>query len=120
MKAFNLFVLCSLYLTFVLASADFQLVGASTDASTKESGREEVHATPSPTLREPLADTKTATPHDTSVLDIALVSGRVGTVNHDSVCGVLPECLQDVGSNLLMTPYLVVCCWVSNVSLFLY
>jgi hypothetical protein len=42
------FVLCSLYLTFVLAAADFQLVGISTNASAKESGHEEVHAAKSP------------------------------------------------------------------------
>jgi hypothetical protein len=68
-------------------------VGASTDAGAKESECEEVHAAPSPTSREPLADAETATPRDTSMLDIALVSGGAGTVNHDFVCDMLAECL---------------------------
>jgi hypothetical protein len=75
---------------------------------------------PPPPTREPLANTETATPHDTSVLDIALVSGHAGTINHDYVCGLLAECLRNVSSAILIMPYLVVCCWVSNVSLFLY
>jgi hypothetical protein len=98
---FYSFVLCLLYLTFVLAAADFQLAGASTDADAKESGWEEVHATKSPLLQEPPFDIETATPHDTSVLDIALVSGHTGTVTRDDICGLLAECLQDVSSAML-------------------
>jgi hypothetical protein len=53
-------------------------------------------------------------PHDTSWLrlkldrptkiamcDVALVSRRTGAVDRDAVCGLLTECLQDVGSVLL-------------------
>jgi hypothetical protein len=109
MKVFYLFVLCSLYLTFVLVAADFQLTGASTNANAKELGREEFHVSPSPKSREPLADSKTTTPHDTSVLDVALVLGCVGTVNQDRVCDLLAEFLQDVIPAMPMTPYLVVC-----------
>jgi hypothetical protein len=47
MEVFYSFVLC-LYLTFVLAAADFQLAGISTDGGSKESGREEVHTIKSP------------------------------------------------------------------------
>jgi hypothetical protein len=115
---FYSFVLCSLYLAFVLVAANFKLSGASTDAGAKESGREEVHATQSPTSRESPADTETATPRDTSVLDIALVSGQAETINRDVVCGLLAECLQDVSSTMLVMPYLVVYYWVFNVSLF--
>jgi hypothetical protein len=119
-EVFYSFVLCSLYLTFVLAAADFQLVGISTNASAKESGHEEVHAAKSPSSREPPADIETATPHDTSMLDIALVSGCAGTVNHDAICGLLAECLLDVSCAMFMMLYLVVCCWVFNIFLFLY
>jgi hypothetical protein len=115
---FYSFALCSLYLAFVLVAANFQLSSASTDAGAKESGREEVHAAQSPTSRESPADTETATPHDTSVLDIALVSGQAETINRDVVCGLLAECLQDVSSTMLVMPYLVVYYWVFNVSLF--
>jgi hypothetical protein len=30
------------------------------------------------------------------VLDIALTSGHGGAVSHNTVCGLLTECLQDV------------------------
>jgi hypothetical protein len=67
-----------------------------------------------------LPDVETTLGHKASVLDIALVSGSVGTVNRDAIYGLLNECLKDVSSAMLVVPYLVVCCWVSNVSLFLY
>jgi hypothetical protein len=54
------------------------------------------------------------------VLDIAVMSGHTGTINHDVVCGLLAEYLQDVCSTMLMMPYLFVCYWVFNFSLFLY
>jgi hypothetical protein len=110
MKAFYSFVLCLLYLIFVLAATDFQLAGISTDVGAEELGHEGVHAAKSPSSREPLADIETATPRDTSVLDIALVSGHVVTVNRDVVCILLVECLQDVSSVVFAMPYLVVCC----------
>jgi hypothetical protein len=105
---------------FFLAAIDFQLAGVSTDAGTKESSHEGVHASKSPSSREPSADIETTTPRDTSVLDIALVSGGARTVKHDVVYGLLAECLQDVSSAVFVKPYLVFCCWVFNVSLFLY
>jgi hypothetical protein len=120
MEAFYSFVLCSLYLTFVLAATDFQPAGVSTDAGAKESGCEEVHTAKSPSSREPPADIETATPHGTSVLDIALVLGRAGTINCDAICNLLAKCLQDVSSAMFVMPFLVVCCWVFNVFLFLY
>jgi hypothetical protein len=80
-------VLCSLHLTFVPAVTDFQLVGISTDAGTKESEHEGVHVAKSPSSLETPTDIETATPHDTSVLDIVLVSGHAGTVNCDAACG---------------------------------
>jgi hypothetical protein len=88
----------SLYLTFVLSFSGFRLVGMSMKIGAKESGREEVYATKSLSSREPPDDSETATPQDTSVLDIALVSRRTRVINHDSVCGMLTECLQDVSS----------------------
>jgi hypothetical protein len=90
---FYSFVLCSLYLTFVFAAIEFQLAGASANVVAKESGCEEVHAAKSPSSQEPLADIEIATPHDTSMLDIALVSRHAGTVKRDAVCGLLAECL---------------------------
>jgi hypothetical protein len=105
---------------FCFAPAEFQLAGASADVVAMESGREEVHAAKSPSPREPPADIEIATPHDTSVLDIALVSGHAGTVDRDAVCGLLTKCLQDVSFAMFVMPYLVICCWVFNVSLFLY
>jgi hypothetical protein len=92
-------------LTFVLSTGDFRLVGISTNGGTKESGCQEVCTTKSPSLQEPPADPKSATPHDTGVLDIALVSGRMGSVNRDAVCGLLAECLQDVSSAMFAMPY---------------
>jgi hypothetical protein len=38
---------------------------------------------------------------EANVCDIALVSGRIGAINHDVVCGLLTECLQDVSSTVL-------------------
>jgi hypothetical protein len=107
-------------LTFVFAPAEFQLAGASADVVAKESGHEEVHAAKSPSPREPPTDIEIATPRDTSVLDIVLVSGHAGTVDRDVVCGLLTKCLRDVSSAMFVMPYLVICCWVFNVSLFLY
>jgi hypothetical protein len=37
----------------------------------------------------------------TGVLDIALTSGRGGAVSHDTICGLLTKCLQDVSSVVL-------------------
>jgi uncharacterized protein YlxW (UPF0749 family) len=54
------------------------------------------------------------------MLDIALVSRHAGTVNRDAVCGLLAECLEYVSSVVFAMPYLVICCWVFSVSLFLY
>jgi hypothetical protein len=107
-------------LTFVFAAAEFQLAGASADVITKESGCEEVHATKSPSSQEPLANIEITTPRDTSVLDIALLPGHAWTVYRDAICGLLVECLQDVSSAMFVMPYLVTCCWVFSVSLFLY
>jgi hypothetical protein len=103
-----LFALCLLYLTFVLAAANFQLAGISIDAGSKESRREGVRAAKSPSPREPLADIETTTPHDTSMLETVLVSRCAGTVNHDAICGMLAECLHDVHSAMFAMPYLVV------------
>jgi hypothetical protein len=85
-------------------------VGISTDAGTKESEHEGVHVAKSPSSLETPTDIETATPHDTSVLDIVLVSGHAGTVNCDAACGQLAECLQDVSSVVFVMPYLAVCC----------
>jgi hypothetical protein len=80
------YFLCLLYLTFVLLVGNFRLAGVSTDGGAKESGHQEVCTAKSPSSREPSADPKSATPRDTGVLDIALVSGRTRTVNSDVVC----------------------------------
>jgi hypothetical protein len=45
-------------------------------------------------LQEPSTDVEDALARDTSVLDIALVLGRRGAINHDTICGLLTECLQ--------------------------
>jgi hypothetical protein len=39
------------------------------------------------------------------MLDIALVAGHTGTVNHDVVCGLLTKCLQDVSATMLVLPF---------------
>jgi hypothetical protein len=52
------------------------------------------------------------------VLDIALVSRRGGTINHDAVCGLLTECLQDVSFAVLAMSNLFACCLVFNFSCF--
>jgi hypothetical protein len=107
-------------LTFVLSVDDFSLAGASIDGGAKESCRQEVCISKSSSSQEPLANPESGTPHDTSVLDIALMSGSTRTVNHDAVCGLLAMCLQDVRSTMFMMPYLFVCYWVFNFSLLLY
>jgi hypothetical protein len=109
------YFLCLLYLTFVLSAGDFRLVGVSADGSAKESGHQEVCTTKSPSSREPLANPRSITPRNTDVLDIALVSGHTGTINHDAICGPLAKCLQDVSSAMFTMPY-----WVFNFSLLLY
>jgi hypothetical protein len=65
----------------------------------------------SPSSREPPIEVE-ATPaaRETSMLDIALASGHGGTINHDDVCGLLTECLQDVNFAILMMSYLFACC----------
>jgi hypothetical protein len=40
------------------------------------------------------------------MLDIALASGRGGTINHDAICGLLTKCLQDVSFAILKVSYL--------------
>jgi hypothetical protein len=44
----------------------------------------------------PFADVEDTFARETGVLDISLVSGRGGPVNHDVVCRLMTECLQDV------------------------
>jgi hypothetical protein len=83
-------------------------------------GSEEVYAAKSPLSRESPVDPETATPCDTSMLDITLVSGHVGTITCDAVCGLLAECLQDVSSVVFVMPYLFSCYWIFNFFLFLY
>jgi hypothetical protein len=107
-------------LTFVLSVDDFSLAGASIDGGAKESCRQEVCISKSPSSQEPLANPKSGTPRDASVLDIALMSGSMRTINRDVVCGLLAKFLQDVSSTIFVMPYLFVCYWVFNFSLFLY
>jgi hypothetical protein len=59
----------------------------------------------SPSAREPLVDVEAAHTCEVRVLDIALVSGHTGTVNHDVVCGLLTRCLQDVSATMLVWPF---------------
>jgi hypothetical protein len=40
------------------------------------------------------------------MLDIALVSQRRGTIDHDAICGWLTECLQDVSFAIVTMSYL--------------
>jgi hypothetical protein len=40
------------------------------------------------------------------MLDIVLASGCRGAINHNAVCGLLTECLQDVSSGILVISYL--------------
>jgi hypothetical protein len=56
-----------------------------------------------------VADPKIATPGDTGVLDIALVSGCADTISCDAVCSLLTKWLQDVSSSMLVMLYLFVC-----------
>jgi hypothetical protein len=81
---------------------------------------EEVYAAKSPLSRESPVDPETATPCDTSVLDIVLVLGHVGIITYDAICGLLAECLQDVSSAVFVMPYLFSCYWIFNFFLFLY
>jgi hypothetical protein len=46
------------------------------------------------------------------MLDIALVSGRTGTINCNVACGLLIECLQDVSSIILMLPFWLFVAWL--------
>jgi hypothetical protein len=90
------------------------------ETGAKELGHKEVYAAKSPSSWEPRADPESTTPRDTSMPDIALVSGHTGTINRDAVCSPLANCLQDVSSAMFTTPYLFACCWVFNFSVFLY
>jgi hypothetical protein len=121
---YSFLFLCLLYLTFALSVGDFRLAGVSVDGGAKDSGHQEVCTGKSPSSQEPPANPENATPpppaHETSMLDIALMSGRTGIFNHDVVCNLLAECLQDVSSTMFAMPYLFVCYWVFNISLFLY
>jgi hypothetical protein len=101
----SFYFLCLLYLTFLLSADDLQLAGVFVDGGAKESGRQEVCTTKFPSSREPPTDSKSATPRDTGVLDIALVLGHMGTVNYDVVCGLLVECLQYMSSTMFAIPY---------------
>jgi hypothetical protein len=53
------------------------------------------------------------------VLYIALLSGRVGFVNRNVVCGLLMECLQDVSFIVLVLPFFAVCYLACNILMFL-
>jgi hypothetical protein len=71
----------------------------------KCSGGKNVRPTKSPLLREPSADAKDALAHKTSVMDVVLASRRRGGINHDVVCGLLTECLEDVSFTILTMLY---------------
>jgi hypothetical protein len=46
------------------------------------------------------------------VVNVALASRRGGTIEHDDLCGVLSNCLQDVGFAALMMPFFSLSYWV--------
>jgi hypothetical protein len=73
-------------------------------------GGEDVHTTESPSSREPPIEVEAALTHETGVLDIALASGRGGTINRNVVCGFLTECLQDLSFAILTMFYLFARC----------
>jgi hypothetical protein len=94
------------------------MVVALSNVVAKGLGRDDVHITGPPSSREPPTDVEATLGRKSGVLDIALVSRRRGTISHNTVCGLLDECLQDVSSAILALSYLVVCYKASNVSCF--
>jgi hypothetical protein len=82
---FYSFVLCLLYLTFALAAAEFQAASISVGVGAKGLKHEDVMTTKSPSSQEPLADIEATPIDEASVLDIVLVLGQAGTVNHKVV-----------------------------------
>jgi hypothetical protein len=81
-------------------------------------GGEDVRTTESPSSREPPVEVEAARAHETSELDIVLVSGHGGTINCDVVCDLLTKCLQEVTSAILVMSYLFARCWVITFSCF--
>jgi hypothetical protein len=83
-----------------------KMIAALSASAAKDLGVEDVHTTESPSSREPPIEIEAALTRETSMLDIALALGRRGTINHDAVCGLLTECLQDVSFAILAMSYL--------------
>jgi hypothetical protein len=69
------------------------MVVTSSVATAKGLGDRDVHTTKSPSLQEPPANIEVTPISEASMLDIALVSRRARTVNRDTVCSLLTECL---------------------------
>jgi hypothetical protein len=107
-----LICLIAVLLTFVLAGAIVKPVVASFNVGAKDSGHGGAHVDAQVTgvvsafTQDPPVQSETIHTHEASVCDIALVSGRTGAVNHDTVCSLLTECLQDV-SSIVFTLHLV-------------
>jgi hypothetical protein len=93
-------------------------VAAPSAGAAKDLGGEDVRTTESPSSREPPIEVEAALTRETSMLDIALASGRGGSISHEAVCGLLTECLQDVSFAILTMSYLFSCCYVFTFSCF--
>jgi hypothetical protein len=95
-----------------------KMVAAPSAGAAKDLGGEGVRTTESPSSWEPPIEVKAALACKTNVLDIALALGRRRTINHNIVCGLLTECLQDTSFTILALSYLFARCWVFTFSCF--
>jgi hypothetical protein len=90
-------------------------VVASATPGTKDSARGVVHTyeqlthAGSASAQNPPIQVEASPARGANALDIMLLSRRVGTLNHDNVCGLLSECLQDVSSSVLVLHIFVAC-----------
>jgi hypothetical protein len=91
-------------LNFVVAGAIIALITASADTGVKDLGRGGVYiaghviGSGSASARDPLVQVETAPALEARILEVGLVSGRTGTADCDTVCGMLTWCLEDVSS----------------------
>jgi hypothetical protein len=76
-------------LNFATAGVIIASISASAGTGVKDSGR-------GASMRDPLVQVETAPALEADVLEVGLVSGRTGTVNRGTMCGLLTGCLKDV------------------------
>jgi hypothetical protein len=62
----------------------------------------------SASTRDPPVQVETTYTREAGILEVALVLGRTGTVDCDTVCGMWTGCLEDVSSIVFMVPLLVI------------